>query len=93
MRASYYLVLIHLLRVLVQDTSYNKELNEFCSIPSNTDGKYHLLPTGELLIHNLDYTDRYATYRCRTMHRLTRQVVVSSSAKIRMNGERAFLPF
>lgn len=57
----------------------------------STDGKYHLLPTGELLIHNLDYTDQYATYRCRTMHRLTRQVVASSSAKIRMNGELFFM--
>lgn len=51
------------------------------------DGKFHLLPTGELLIHNLEYNDRYPTYRCRTMHRLSRQVVVSSSAKIRINGK------
>lgn len=51
------------------------------------DGKYHLLPSGELLIHNLEYNDRYASYRCRTMHKLTRQVVISNSAKIRMNGE------
>uniref|UniRef100_A0A182MAK7 Ig-like domain-containing protein n=1 Tax=Anopheles culicifacies TaxID=139723 RepID=A0A182MAK7_9DIPT len=50
------------------------------------DGKYHLLPTGELLIHNLEYNDRYPSYRCRTMHKLTRQVVTSNSAKIRMNG-------
>lgn len=54
----------------------------FCS-----DGKYHLLPTGELLIHNLEYNDRYPSYRCRTMHKLTRQVVTSSPAKIRMSGE------
>lgn len=51
-----------------------------------TDGKYHLLPSGELLIHNLEYNDRYASYRCRTMHKLTRQVVISNSAKIRING-------
>lgn len=52
-----------------------------------TDGKYHLLPSGELLIHNLEYNDRYASYRCRTMHKLTRQVVISNPAKIRINGE------
>lgn len=50
------------------------------------DGKFHLLPTGELLIHNLEYNDRFQMYRCRTMHRLTRQVVVSATAKIRYNG-------
>lgn len=53
----------------------------------SADGKYHLLPSGELLIHNLEYTDRYASYKCRTMHKLTRQVVISNSAKIRINGE------
>ncbi|XP_052566813.1 cell adhesion molecule Dscam2 isoform X6 [Culex pipiens pallens] len=52
------------------------------------DGKYHLLPTGELLIHNLEYNDRYPSYRCRTMHKLTRQVVTSSPAKIRMSEQR-----
>lgn len=51
------------------------------------DGKFHLLPTGELLIHNLEYNDRFASYKCRTMHRLTRQVVVSSTTKVRVNGE------
>jgi hypothetical protein len=50
------------------------------------DGKYHLLPSGELLIHNLEFNDRYASYRCRTMHKLTRQVVISNPAKIRING-------
>ncbi|KFB50862.1 AGAP004902-PA-like protein [Anopheles sinensis] len=55
------------------------------------DGKYHLLPTGELLIHNLEYNDRYPSYRCRTMHKLTRQVVTSNSAKIRMNEQRGIV--
>ncbi|XP_065091072.1 cell adhesion molecule Dscam2 isoform X4 [Ochlerotatus camptorhynchus] len=55
------------------------------------DGKYHLLPTGELLVHNLEYNDRYPSYRCRTMHKLTRQVVTSSAAKIRMNDQRGIV--
>ncbi|XP_037907256.1 Down syndrome cell adhesion molecule-like protein Dscam2 isoform X4 [Hermetia illucens] len=55
------------------------------------DGKFHLLPTGELLIHNLEYNDRFPTYRCRTMHRLTRQVVVSSAAKIRITDHRGIV--
>uniref|UniRef100_A0A6B2E762 Putative down syndrome cell adhesion molecule 2 isoform r n=1 Tax=Phlebotomus kandelakii TaxID=1109342 RepID=A0A6B2E762_9DIPT len=55
------------------------------------DGKFHLLPTGELLIHNLEYSDEYPTYRCRTMHRLTRQVVVSSATKVRISDQRGIV--
>jgi hypothetical protein len=51
------------------------------------DGKYHLLPTGELLVHNLDYSDQFPAFTCRTMHRLTRQVVVSSPANVRITGQ------
>jgi hypothetical protein len=51
------------------------------------DGKYHLLPTGELLVHNLEFTDQFPSFRCRTMHRLSRQVVVSSPANVRITGE------
>lgn len=52
-----------------------------------SDGKFHVLPTGELLIHNLDYSDRYVTYKCRTMHRLTKIIVASSSVKLKINGK------
>lgn len=51
------------------------------------DGKFHLLPTGELLVHSLEFNDQLNGYKCRTMHRLTRQVVVSSAANIRIAGE------
>jgi hypothetical protein len=53
------------------------------------DGKYHLLPTGELLVHNLEFTDQFPSFRCRTMHRLTRQVVVSSPANVRITGQQS----
>lgn len=52
-----------------------------------TDGKFHQLPSGELLIHNLEFSDQFPMYRCRTMHRLSRQVVVSSPASVRITGE------
>lgn len=51
------------------------------------DGKFHQLPSGELLIHNLEFSDQFATYRCRTMHRLSRQVVISSAANVNIAGE------
>ncbi|XP_057341455.1 cell adhesion molecule Dscam2 isoform X1 [Microplitis mediator] len=56
------------------------------------DGKFHLLPTGELLIHGLEFSDQFLSYRCRTMHRLTRQVVVSSSANVRIADHRGVIP-
>ncbi|KAK0181207.1 hypothetical protein PV327_003509 [Microctonus hyperodae] len=56
------------------------------------DGKFHLLPTGELLVHGLEFSDQFLSYRCRTMHRLTRQVVVSASANIRIADHRGVVP-
>ncbi|KAK6627073.1 hypothetical protein RUM44_009550 [Polyplax serrata] len=50
------------------------------------DSKYHVLPTGELLIHDLQLNDQYPQYRCRTMHRLTRQVVGSPPVTIRISA-------
>ncbi|XP_034120783.1 Down syndrome cell adhesion molecule-like protein Dscam2 isoform X7 [Drosophila guanche] len=55
------------------------------------DGKFHLLPTGELLIHNLQETDESQSFRCRSMHRLTRQVVVSSPTRLRINSHRGII--
>lgn len=54
---------------------------------SVSDGKFHLLPTGELLIHALEFSDQIPGYKCRTMHRLTRQVVVSKVANVRIAGK------
>lgn len=53
---------------------------------SFTDGKFHQLPTGELLIHNLEFSDQFPPYKCRTMHKLSRHVVVSSPANVRIIG-------
>lgn len=55
------------------------------------DGKFHLLPTGELLIHNLQESDESQSFRCRSMHRLTRQVVVSSPTRLRINCKYKYL--
>uniref|UniRef100_A0A8D9ERR1 Down syndrome cell adhesion molecule-like protein Dscam2 n=1 Tax=Cacopsylla melanoneura TaxID=428564 RepID=A0A8D9ERR1_9HEMI len=56
------------------------------------DGKFHVLPTGELLVSNLDFSDQFPTYKCRTMHRLTRQVAVSAPANVRINDHRSLVP-
>lgn len=44
-----------------------------------SDGKYHMLPTGELLIINITRMDAQRTYRCRTYHALTQEAVVSGN--------------
>ncbi|XP_015601116.1 Down syndrome cell adhesion molecule-like protein Dscam2 isoform X2 [Cephus cinctus] len=44
-----------------------------------SDGKYHMLPSGELMIINISRSDSQMTYRCRTHHRLTQETVVSSN--------------
>ena len=63
-----------------------------CEWPACVDGKFHLLPTGELLVHGLEFTDQVPGYRCRTVHRLTRQVVISSVANVRIADHRGVMP-
>lgn len=41
------------------------------------DGKYHMLPNGDLMIINITRSDAQMTYRCRTHHRLTQETLVS----------------
>ncbi|KAI5734243.1 hypothetical protein M8J77_004297 [Diaphorina citri] len=35
------------------------------------DGKYHMLSSGELIIHQVDESDRYRSYQCRGVNKLT----------------------
>lgn len=57
-----------------------------------SDGKNHMLPTGELLIYNITKVDSQKVYRCRTHHKLTQDSVVSSNAgKIQLTGEMDFV--
>nr|XP_024218046.1 Down syndrome cell adhesion molecule-like protein Dscam2 [Halyomorpha halys] len=55
----------------------------------NCDGKYHVLPTGELLVHNVEYADQYPHYKCRTRHRLTKLLESSNAVNIRISERRA----
>ncbi|XP_032663874.1 Down syndrome cell adhesion molecule-like protein Dscam2 isoform X4 [Odontomachus brunneus] len=57
------------------------------------DGKYHMLPTGELMIINITRSDAQMTYRCRTHHRLTQETVVSSNVgRLQLTEIRTFMP-
>ncbi|XP_011684732.1 PREDICTED: Down syndrome cell adhesion molecule-like protein Dscam2 [Wasmannia auropunctata] len=57
------------------------------------DGKYHMLPTGELMIINITRGDAQMTYRCRTHHRLTQDTVVSSNVgRLQLTEIRGSMP-
>ena len=45
-----------------------------------TDGKYVVLPSGELQIRNVSAEDGFKTYKCRTKHRLTGETKLSATA-------------
>ncbi|XP_060535010.1 cell adhesion molecule Dscam2 isoform X1 [Cylas formicarius] len=76
---------------LVRIISWVQEPSFFIYPSLQGDGKFHQLPSGELLIHNLEFSDQFPTYRCRTMHRLSRQVVVSSPANVRITEHRGIV--
>ncbi|XP_063239602.1 LOW QUALITY PROTEIN: cell adhesion molecule Dscam2-like [Bacillus rossius redtenbacheri] len=76
---------------LVRVVSWLQEPSFYVYPSLQGDGKFHLLPTGELLVHNVEFSDQFPTYRCRTMHRLTRQVVVSSPASVRLAEHRGIV--
>ncbi|XP_065334191.1 cell adhesion molecule Dscam2-like isoform X1 [Cloeon dipterum] len=54
------------------------------------DGKYYMLPTGELLVLKINETDRYRTYQCRAVNHLTgaTQLSVGRGAKITISESR-----
>ena len=45
-----------------------------------SDGKYVVLPSGELQIRNVSAEDGFKTYKCRTKHRLTGETKLSATA-------------
>ncbi|XP_015186972.1 PREDICTED: Down syndrome cell adhesion molecule-like protein Dscam2 isoform X7 [Polistes dominula] len=57
----------------VQDSAFN-------IYPTHeSGGKYHMLPTGELLVFSVTSADAHLSYRCRTVHHVTGDTVESSS--------------
>lgn len=51
----------------------------FCDLVTRTDGKYLVLPSGELHIRDVGPEDGYKTYQCRTKHRLTGETRLSAT--------------
>ena len=56
---------------------------------SVSDGKYHMLPTGELLVFMVNSADKRHGYRCRTVDHVTGATVESSTvARLHVSGKR-----
>jgi hypothetical protein len=53
---------------------------EFYFSQNTMDGKYVVLPSGELQIRNVSPEDGFKTYKCRTKHRLTGETKLSATA-------------
>ncbi|XP_012280177.1 Down syndrome cell adhesion molecule-like protein Dscam2 [Orussus abietinus] len=60
-------------------TSWVQDANFNIYPTPQSDGKYHMLPTGELLVFSITSADAHYTYRCRTVHYITGDKVESSS--------------
>lgn len=57
-------------------------------LPVLSDDKYHMLPTGELLVFSVTSSDARSSYRCRTVHHVTGDTVESSSyARLMVTGK------
>jgi len=70
------------LRCLYRATS----LTRLLFLPAG--GKYHMLPTGELLVFSVTSADSHSNYRCRTVHHVTGDTVESSSqARLVVTGK------
>lgn len=69
----------------------NKQLITFLFLSQplfNIDSKFHMLPSGELIVINVTQYDAQKTFRCRTLHSLTQDVVISSSVgRIQLTGK------
>ncbi|XP_033606866.1 Down syndrome cell adhesion molecule-like protein Dscam2 isoform X4 [Cryptotermes secundus] len=58
-----------------------------------SDGKYHMLPSGELMVLNITASDAMRSYRCRTHHQLTQEAVVSRNVgRIQLTDIRGPVP-
>uniref|UniRef100_A0A336MBD6 CSON014681 protein n=1 Tax=Culicoides sonorensis TaxID=179676 RepID=A0A336MBD6_CULSO len=63
----------------VEVVSWHTDQDETFSPNTNYDGKYLVLPSGELHIKEVGPEDGYKSYQCRTKHRLTGETRLSAT--------------
>lgn len=58
----------------------------------SSEGKYLVLPSGELHIRDVGPEDGYKSYQCRTKHRLTGETRLSATkGRLVITGESSFI--
>ncbi|XP_050537388.1 cell adhesion molecule Dscam2 isoform X2 [Daktulosphaira vitifoliae] len=67
---------------LVKVVSWLQEPGFYIYPSLQGDGKYHAMHTGELLVHNLEFSDQFSSYTCQMVHMLTRKLTTSTPANI-----------
>lgn len=61
---------------------------------AKTDGKYLVLPSGELHIREVGPEDGYKSYQCRTKHRLTGEARLSATkGRLVITGKCSIIQF
>jgi Immunoglobulin I-set domain len=67
--------------------------NIYPSLKTDASDKYHMLPTGELIIVNVSHSDADKLYKCRTYHKLLNELSISmNSGKIHLTDSRELVP-
>lgn len=79
--------------ILLNRYLWNALLFEFVLISNfDLDGKYLVLPSGELHIKEVGPEDGYKSYQCRTKHRLTGETRLSATkGRLVITGKYSFL--
>ncbi|KAK9752837.1 Immunoglobulin I-set domain [Popillia japonica] len=78
-------------RELVRIISWVQEPSFYIYPTLQGDGKYHQLPSGDLLIYNVEFSDQFPKYRCKTIHRLSRQITVSDAVNVQIVEHRGIV--
>lgn len=63
----------------MQKVKFMNFINRFNFPSCNSEGKYLVLPSGELHISAVGPEDGYKSYQCRTKHRLTGETRLSAT--------------
>ncbi|XP_022258137.1 Down syndrome cell adhesion molecule-like protein Dscam2, partial [Limulus polyphemus] len=80
------------LKGVAKVTSWSRDDGIVIHLDEEYGGKHSLLPSGELLVKDVQRKDAYHSYRCQTRNRLTGFIVESSSAKLIVTESHNVVP-
>ncbi|XP_076350077.1 cell adhesion molecule Dscam1-like isoform X2 [Tachypleus tridentatus] len=80
------------LKGVVMVTSWTRDDGVVIHADEQYGGKHSLLPSGELIVTDVQRKDTYHSYKCQTRNRLTGFIVESSSAKLIVTESQNVIP-